>query len=202
MNATNTLSEHQLHPINEAAQYNFQTFEVARRRVPSECRIPMFPAKARAGYGENGQTREFIQRLDSVKLPGFDNLDYTVFWVHGNSLLPYMKEEEFLVATRQKMERDFPQAALAVVKNGTETVVRRVHFADDVVLLDSDNPEVESEWVASEDISEIWQVRARISKLPKGMEASGNERISAMEYELEYLRQEIWDLKKRLDSRE
>lgn len=125
------------------------------------------PVKARAGYLVGYGDPEFIQTLPTYSIPGFSEGTYRVFEVEGDSMLDTLRPGDLTVTQYVENWRNVKNDKIYVLVANEGLIVKRVHNIVDkaggIVIL-SDNPQFAPDFLHADQILEIWEVKAVISR--------------------------------------
>lgn len=130
------------------------------------------PITAKAGYNDQYNEKAYLEDLDSYTLPGtyFKNGSYRSFEVEGDSMEPILHQGEIIVCTyvddRSLWKYNIKSGYVYVVVTDRDIVVKRVQNRlqeDNILELESDNPDYPPIILRSEEIKEIWSVKMKIS---------------------------------------
>ena len=144
---------------------------LAKRRQQKNAQgqvIEFVPVKAAAGYLSGYNDAEFIEELNTFTLPMLGNGHYRAFEISGDSMLPVSSGS---VVVGQKLDgwEEIKNNQSYIVVTGSQGIVfKRVlksNRSRQKVTLVSDNPQFEPYSLMVEDILELWQAEAVVSKL-------------------------------------
>jgi phage repressor protein C with HTH and peptisase S24 domain len=125
------------------------------------------PVRARAGYLVGYGDPEFIQTLPTYSIPGFSDGTYRIFEVEGDSMLDTLHPGDLAVTQFVENWRALKHNKIYVLVATDGLLVKRVHNLIDraggVVIL-SDNPQFAPDFLHADQIMEIWEVKAIISR--------------------------------------
>lgn len=130
--------------------------------------IPFVPVKAAAGYLAGYADPDFIDELNTFTLPMLTGGNYRAFEIVGDSMLPTPSGS---VIVGEKIENidDVKNNSACIVVSRNEGIVYkrvvRINRAKNKITLLSDNPVFHPYSMNTEDILEIWQAKAVISKV-------------------------------------
>lgn len=129
--------------------------------------IAFVPVKAAAGYLAGYNDDEFIEELNTFTLPMLGAGDYRAFEIAGDSMLP-VTSGSVIVCHKVDGWEDIRNNETYVVVTSREGIVfKRVlksNRSKGKVTLVSDNPQFEPYSVGMDEILELWQSDAVISK--------------------------------------
>lgn len=156
--------------------------------------IPLIKEEAHAGYITQYADEEYIQSLDVYKIPGFENGNYRLFEVEGDSMLPTVCPRETVITEQIKDISTFENGLVCVVVAQSGIVVKRLyrHESQPVsYLFKSDNPEYKTYSMSPDEIIEIWQVKAKISSIADQEAYIQSQRFQSIENEIKQLKEYI-----------
>lgn len=133
----------------------------------SRQQIEFVPVKAAAGYLAGYNDDEFIEELNTFTLPMLGAGSYRAFEIAGDSMLP-TPSGSVIVCHKVGGWDDLRNNETYIVMTSREGIVYKrlvkSNRAKTKVTLVSDNPQYEPYSVSMDDILEIWQTDAVISK--------------------------------------
>ncbi len=130
--------------------------------------FPAITEKARAGYSGTDRDEHWVSQLPRYLVPGFrPDADIVIFQVLGDSMLPTLEDQDFVLAERiPQTPESFVGQTLVVVVQDEIYVKRLANF--DIALrrltLNSDNPKYASIEVQQQEALESWHVVGRITR--------------------------------------
>jgi SOS-response transcriptional repressor LexA len=154
--------------------------------------------KAAAGYPHNIQDVDWYQTLPTfaIPLPEYRNATYRGFQVEGDSMLPNIRPNEWVLgkAVPNITEASDSKIYIVVLKDSVLVKkLQKVAAAPDRIRLVSLNPEYLPIDVAVNDIQELWMVN---SKLTFGInEASESGLLRQLQQSMEDLKGQISNLR-------
>ena len=128
--------------------------------------IVMVDRKAAAGYLQGQSDPDYISKLPSFRLPGFYGKTFRAFEIIGDSMLPGIHPGDMLVGGYvEELAHIKKGNVYIVVMHDGSIVAKRINpLGNNVFELRSDNLVYEAYAVKAEDIGQVWQVEARITK--------------------------------------
>jgi len=149
---------------------------------------PLVTKDAEAGYLEKCQDPEFIKTLDGYRIPGFEEGNFRMFQVSGNSMNPSLFDDEIVIAEALEDFDSVQANRMSVIITKEGIVVKRVFPQPNRSLLfKSDNPKFKSYKVTYQNIIEMWEIKAKITSeflsppLPAQLSDDIDQRIQALE---------------------
>jgi transcriptional regulator with XRE-family HTH domain len=152
--------------------------------------IVMVDRKAAAGYLQGQSDPDYIAKLPSFRLPGFYGKTFRAFEITGDSMLPGIHPGDMLVGgyVEELAHIKKGNVYIVVLHDGSIVSKRVIPLGNDVFELRSDNQAYDAYAVKAEDIGQVWQVEARITKdIPK----PDDNRLLELEMRLKDLEKKI-----------
>ncbi len=158
----------------------------------------MVPIKASAGYASNVLDTEWYNELPAfnIPLPQYKEGSYRAFQVNGDSMLPVLQPNEWVMARAVENIRQANDNKIHVVVTPDTVVVKKLKKLESpegvlLVSLNRDYPVIEQSVV---EISELWEVNSKLSFDLDVYE--GQEAMISLKQGLDSLRSEIASIKK------
>lgn len=170
-----------------------------RRLLKNEPRqvIEFVPAKAAAGYLSGYSDMEFIEELNTFTLPMLGSGHYRAFEISGDSMLP-VTSGSVVVGHQIAGWDDIRHSQAYIVLTKREGLVfKRVlknNRNKNKITLAPDNPQFESYTVLLEEVLELWQTDAVISKT----DAHQRMNVTHLAEMVSNLQEQVSSLKKKL----
>jgi len=160
--------------------------------------IMMVNQRAAAGYPHNIQDVEWYRQLPAFDfpLPQYRNATYRGFQVEGDSMLPNLRPEDWVLAKAIPNLSEASDHKIYVVVMYDTVVVKKLNKLADPskIRLVSLNEEYAAFDIQVSDIQEIWQVT---SKLTFSLDAnSENNMLRQLQESMEELKAQLGSLKK------
>jgi SOS-response transcriptional repressor LexA len=158
----------------------------------------MVPIKASAGYAGNVQDSEWYTELPAfnIPLPEYKEGSFRAFQVHGDSMLPVLLPNEWVMGKAVESVRQANDGRIHVVVTSDSVVVKKLRKSEspdqvNLISLNREYPLIEQPVV---EIRELWEVN---SKLSFDLDArDGDEALVSLKQGLDSLRSEIAQMKK------
>lgn len=155
--------------------------------------IVMVNAKAAAGYPLNlGDTRWFESLpAFSIPLPEYRNATFRGFQVDGDSMMPVLQSDEWIVGKAVEGWDDVKNNLMYVIVTADSILVKKIQKSEKstFVSLISLNPEYAPISVDRSEVRELWQVN---SKLTFDMETNAaNISLQNIHQEMKELKEEV-----------
>jgi len=125
------------------------------------------PIKAQAGYLVGYGDPEFIQALPTYSIPGFSEGTYRIFEVAGDSMLDTLRPGDLAVTQFVENWRTLKNDRIYVIVSIDGLLIKRLHNLIDKsggIVIISDNPQFAPDFLHADQVLEIWEVRAIISR--------------------------------------
>jgi transcriptional regulator with XRE-family HTH domain len=129
--------------------------------------IPFINKKARAGYFRGYSNPEYLKTLDEYHVPGFENGNFRMFEIQGDSMTPTLFSSEVVIAKKIKNYNDIENNCLAVFLLPKELVAKRIEKPsnnDSHLIAKSDNPDYENKKIKYADINELWIIQGKLTR--------------------------------------
>lgn len=160
--------------------------------------IPLVKEEAHAGYIDNCHDDDYVHTLDVYKIPGYENGDYRLFEVEGDSMVPSIFPREVLVAEFVADWGKIENGSLVILVSSDGIVAKRYYIHDDhaTVILKSDNPSYKTYSIPLSDIKEVWEIKAKITNVFAEDYTSRNETMKSMQADIDLLKNQMSELQK------
>jgi len=165
----------------------------------SRQQIEFVPVKAAAGYLAGYNDDEFIEELNTFTLPMLGAGNYRAFEIAGDSMLPTPSGSVIVCHKVDGWEEIKNNETYIVVTNREGIVYKRLlksNRSKGKITMVSDNPQFEPYAVAMEDVIELWQSDAVISKTGQQSRLSVNhlaDMVSHLQDQVSLLKKKIKD---------
>ena len=153
-------------------------------------RAVLVPLKAQAGYLSGYGDPEFIQGLNTYSIPGCEDGTYRIFEVAGDSMLDTLRPGDLVVARYVEDWRSLKHEEMYVIVSSDGIVVKRVRNMLDKargIMILSDNPVFQPDFVPVTDLLEVWEVKAYISRNLSRKTGDVLEQLNAIKSKIEKL---------------
>lgn len=165
----------------------------------AEQTIPLIDADAKAGYRESKASAEYLETLSRYRIPSFeDGGDYRIFEVEGDSMVPTLYPNDYVICELVPSIRQIEDNTLAVVFTEELLVVKRVSFFEDgagSLILRSDNTSYTPRMVSLADVVDVWSVRGRLTTAVDHALFRDNLKLLSLEAQIAQMREELDELK-------
>ena len=153
--------------------------------------------KAAAGYPQNIQNNEFYHQLPAfdLPLPQFRNATYRGFQLEGDSMLPDLQPEDWVLAKAVENLAEAKQHKIYVFVLHDSVLVKKLHKTQNpntVVLLSSNTTYPPYE-VEISTIQELWEVKSKLTFSLN--ENSENTVLKKLEASMEDLKEQLASFK-------
>jgi len=156
--------------------------------------IVLVSQKAAAGYPHNIHDSGWYQQLPAfaIPLPEFRNATYRGFQVEGDSMLPNIQPNEWVIGKAVSSVAEIPENRVCVIVLQDSVLVKKIKkLPGQRLQLISYNEEYPAIEVGLNQVQELWQVTSKISF---GLEEDSNS------YLLKELQASMQELKSQLKS--
>jgi transcriptional regulator with XRE-family HTH domain len=129
--------------------------------------ILFVPIKARAGYLLGYGDPEYIQSLYACSMPGFTNGTFRIFEVEGYSMSNTLQPGDMVITRYVENWNNLSNDNVYVIVAKNGICIKRIQNVIDKaagIVIQSDNPEFATDFIPVEDIMEIWEAKALVSR--------------------------------------
>jgi transcriptional regulator with XRE-family HTH domain len=165
----------------------------------SRQQVEFVPVKAAAGYLAGYNDDEFIEELNTFTLPMLGAGNYRAFEIAGDSMLPTPSGSVIVCHKVDGWDDIKNNETYVIVTNREGIVYKRLlksNRSKGKITLVSDNPQFEPYSVGFEDVLELWQSDAVISKTGQQSRLSVNhlaDMVSHLQDQVSLLKKKIKD---------
>lgn len=129
--------------------------------------ILFVPIKARAGYLLGYGDPEYIQSLYACSMPGFTNGTFRIFEVEGYSMSNTLQPGDMVITRYVENWNNLSNDNVYVIVAKNGICIKRIQNVIDKaagVVIQSDNPEFATDFIPVDEIMEIWEAKALVSR--------------------------------------
>ena len=155
----------------------------------------MVNQKAAAGYPQNIGDTQWFEQLPAftIPLPQYRNATYRAFQVEGDSMLPNIRPDEWVIGKAVSGVQELTDNRIYVVVLQDSVLVKKIQRLDVQTLrLISLNPHYKPIDISLLEVQELWQVNSKISF---GVEEDSNSFL------LRQLQDSMQELLKKVDAK-
>lgn len=159
--------------------------------------IPLINEEARAGYLKNFDNTDYIGTLDVYKIPGYEQGNYRMFEIEGDSMVPTIYPREIVIVEKVEDITNIENGSLCVVITEDGIVAKRTYLsAKDAptIVLKSDNAKYKTYAVDIDDVREVWEIRAKITSVFAQEQLINVQKIDSLESDIEKLKEQMSDV--------
>lgn len=164
-------------------------------RISAQQLIPLVKEEAHAGYIKNCNDVEYLHTFDVYKIPGYENGDYRLFEVCGDSMLPTLHPREIVVAERMDADiNKVENGALAVLVTEEGIVAKRTYVIEkgsNKLVLKSDNPDYKTYAIDFDSVMEAWLIRAKLTSIFAQDSLAYSSKLEQMESDIQSLKTQM-----------
>lgn len=138
----------------------------SRSSTRGEALIPLIDRKARADYPRKLNDEDFIKSFSLYRIPGFEEGNYRMFEIEGDSMEPAIFQGEIVISEYIEDPETAVNGKIFVIVSKDSIVVKRLllYLNDaNAFILKSDNPLYKSYQLKRDEILEIWEVKSKIT---------------------------------------
>lgn len=159
-----------------------------------DLRIPLIREEAHAGYINNHQDSAYLKTLDTYKIPGYENGNYRLFEIEGDSMSPTLHSRDIVVTELNDDWNAIGNGNMCVVITCDGIVAKRVYLIkndSNHIVLKSDNPNYKTYTIAIKDVKEIWEIKSKITSVFTEQPENNFEKIKILESDIETLKKQM-----------
>ncbi len=159
--------------------------------------IPLVHAEAKAGYLTNHNEENYPDTLALYKIPGFEDGDFRIFLVDGDSMLPSLHPHDKLVCQRFPEGQKIVDGSLYVMVTTKNILVKRLYTSQenpDFYVLRSDNHHYPEDKIDNDEVKEIWEVKTKLTSSFVDDTFAQTSRISGIEEDISDLKEALQEL--------
>ncbi len=156
--------------------------------------IPLIGEEAHAGYIKGYQDTDYLGTLDVYKIPGYENGNYRLFEINGDSMIPTIHPREIVVSEHAEDWEEIENGTLCIVITEEGIVAKRTYFYEEdrsMLILKSDNSKYKTYSVPISEVLEIWFVRARITNIFTQEQPVDTQKIQSLESDMAELKAQM-----------
>lgn len=158
--------------------------------------IPLVDQSAMAGYPANHTNDEFINNLARYRIPGFENGEYKIFEVEGESMLPTLLPHDFIICVKIENLEKVVDGSLTVIVLEDAVLVKRIYkVKKNEFRFESDNINYKSIEVKSSEVVELFGVQAKITQSLHSASSPSDKKLGELESKIDLLSQEMEKIK-------
>jgi len=127
--------------------------------------ILLVNTKAAAGYADNIQEPEYYEELPafSVPLPAYHNTSFRGFQVEGDSMMPAIKPDDWILAKAIANVDELKNGKVYVIVEEESVRVKKVQKNTNSLTLISINNEYPAVEIPLHEVKEIWEFYSKLS---------------------------------------
>jgi phage repressor protein C with HTH and peptisase S24 domain len=160
---------------------------------------------AHAGFVKNSSGELGFEDQEWYRIPGYNpTQDHLLFEVEGDSMVPTVLQGDVVICQKQNNWKTILDGSIVVVVTKDSVMVKRLRREENngSFTFENDNPEQEK--VVKKDyqaIKDIYMVRGKISNvLIPHHQMTSKGKIQSLEDSIEYLKKELYNINKKLNS--
>ncbi len=156
--------------------------------------IPLVREEAQAGYIDGYDQEEYISTLDVYKIPGFEEGNYRMFEVEGDSMIPTLYPREIVVSEYIPDWDELENGTLAILLTEKGIIAKRIYFYEkdrQMLILKSDNAQYKTYSIEISKIKEVWRVASKITSVFAEPGSLHAHKIDKLEASIDHLKKEL-----------
>lgn len=159
--------------------------------------IPLILEEAKAGYLKGCKDADYMSSLDIYKIPGYEEGNYRMFEISGDSMLPTIYPREIVISEHVDDWDKLENGTMCVVITTEDIVAKRVYFYEEdknVLILKSDNADFKTYSINIDEVTELWEIRSKITSVFQQESSQENKRIETIQSDLQELKNQVGKL--------
>jgi phage repressor protein C with HTH and peptisase S24 domain len=156
--------------------------------------MPLIKEEAHAGYINGHQDTDYLGTLDVYKIPGYENGNYRLFEIVGDSMIPTIHPREIVVSEHADSLEEIENGSLCIVITEDGIVAKRAYFYEEdrsMLILKSDNSTYKTYSIPMTEILEVWYIRARITNIFNQSQGGDSQKIESLESDMAELKTQM-----------
>ena len=156
--------------------------------------VPLINEEAHAGYISQCQNDDYLEALDVYRIPGFENGNYRMFEIEGDSMVPSIYPREIMVTESVSDWSLIENGVLCVLITEEGIVAKRVYSYEEepkVLMLKSDNPDYKTYSIGFDKVKEIWEIKAKITSVLNADDHPTVERFRTIESDIQEIKNKL-----------
>lgn len=177
------------HPKLSPVRHSILTMDLGKSTL-----IPLIREEAHAGYIQGHRDTEYLNTLDVYKIPGFEEGNYRLFEINGDSMIPTIYPREMVVSEFVEEWEKLENGTLCVVITEDGIVAKRLYFYDEnknLLILKSDNSKFQTYTVDISEVHEIWLIKAKITSVFAPNTNFDNHKFESLESDIHRLKSQM-----------
>jgi transcriptional regulator with XRE-family HTH domain len=121
---------------------------------------------AHADYLDRIDDEHHLQGLDGYRIPGFENGNYRMFEISGESMVPLLYENEIVITEEITDTVSVREGNIYVIITAKGIVVKKLYFNPETpqyLKFVSENKKFNDYQIPRDEIMQLWEVKAKIS---------------------------------------
>lgn len=157
--------------------------------------IPLINVEAKAGYLKNPGDVKYLDTLDLYRIPGFENGNYRIYDVDGDSMMPTILPRDRVICEEINLD-DILDGSICCVVTKKDILLKRVYRSPKKgkLIFKSDNSNFKNLEFAEKDVIEVWLVVSKLTNSFASNTSDQDKRLTDMEAELREIKQSLTTL--------
>ncbi|RLP55499.1 MAG: helix-turn-helix domain-containing protein [Ketobacter sp.] len=176
---------------------------VITRDINDSILIPMIKEEAQAGYIKNCQDVEYLKTLDVYKIPGYEEGNYRLFEISGDSMTPTIYPREIVVSEFIDDWDKIENGSICIVISEEGIIAKRVYFYEEdkgFLILKSDNAEFKTYSLPLSEVIELWKIQAKITSVFVKNHLVDANKMEALESDIKTLKEQVQKLSQKVEE--
>lgn len=173
---------------------------VVETKAEKKSSIVLVDEDAHAGYIKDYNDPKFITSLDAYQIPGYEDGNYRMFEVTGDSMSPTIAPSEIVISEYAEDPTTLENGTLVVIITDEGVVAKRIYYYENdrnIIILKSDNTKYKTYSLQKNKIKECWMVRGKFTSSFVESGILDNKRLAKLEHSIDNLKSEVKKLLKK-----
>jgi len=128
--------------------------------------ILLVPQKAEAGYRKHFSEQDYLGKLPTYSLPGFEHGTFRMFEVAGTSMTPDFQPGDIVICEHVERPDEIVDGTVYVIVTTEGICLKRVTNLVDkkgYLVIESDNSEFKPDIIQPNEVLEMWSYRKKLT---------------------------------------
>ncbi|MEQ8625562.1 MAG: LexA family transcriptional regulator [Vicingaceae bacterium] len=154
--------------------------------------IPLISKASTVEYPQRHNNKDFIDGLSIYRIPGFNDGNYRIFEIEGESMLPTLLPHDFIVSLKIEDLNKVEDGALCVIVLKDAILIKRIYKnGSSKLTLESDNHNYKSIQISKNEVKEVWAIQAKLTQMMQSSSPTSEQKLEEMEQKLIKMQEQI-----------
>ena len=141
--------------------------------------------------------------LDVYKIPGYEEGNYRLFEISGDSMTPTIYPREIVVSEFIDDWDKIENGSICIVISEEGIIAKRVYFYEEdkgFLILKSDNAEFKTYSLPLSEVIELWKIQAKITSVFVKNHLVDANKMEALESDIKTLKEQVQKLSQKVEE--